>query len=161
MELTKEYFDEQLNKMNRRMDLFATKEDIKGFATKEDIKGFATKEDLKNFATKDDLAKFATKEYIDAKLIYFATKNDLVNFATKSDIQSLEVNLKSYTDTKVAELKEHSEQETAKLIGIINETIAIPLQEHLEETSDYPQIRTEVKALNNDVRKIKSALHIK
>jgi hypothetical protein len=48
MELTKEYFNQQLKNL-------ATKKDLKGFATKVDLKGLATKEDLKPLATKQDV----------------------------------------------------------------------------------------------------------
>lgn len=65
MELTKEYFDQQLNTISKRLDTFITKDDLDQklhtFATKEDLKSFATKEDLRTFATKDDL-KQQTKE---------------------------------------------------------------------------------------------------
>lgn len=48
MELTKEYFDQQLRNL-------ATKQDLESFATKDDLKGLATKEDLKPLATKQDV----------------------------------------------------------------------------------------------------------
>lgn len=68
MELTKEYFDEQLAGIATRIDGMATKDDLKGLAGRMD--GLATKEDLaaavKPLATKDKLAEavkpLATKE---------------------------------------------------------------------------------------------------
>jgi hypothetical protein len=54
MELTKEYFDEQLKNL-------ATKTDLQNFATKENLANFATKDDLLRFATKDDLLELAAK----------------------------------------------------------------------------------------------------
>lgn len=84
--LTKEYFEEHLEKTLQLrfkefgevlMKIFVTKDEFKeglqGFATKEDLKKFATKDDLKGFATKEDLKKFAIK----GDLKIFATKEDL------------------------------------------------------------------------------------
>jgi hypothetical protein len=53
MELTQEYFDQQLNTLNQRIDRFNQRMD--SFATKEDLKEVATKEDLKPLATKQDV----------------------------------------------------------------------------------------------------------
>lgn len=39
----------------RNLEVFSTKDDLKGFPTKDDPKGFAMKDHLKEFATKDDL----------------------------------------------------------------------------------------------------------
>jgi len=44
MELTKDYFDQQLRNL-------ATKDDLKNFATKDDLKNLATKDDLDNLKT--------------------------------------------------------------------------------------------------------------
>src|SRR6266446_137098 len=42
MELTKEYFDGQLEKLNNRMDGFATKDDLTNLATKGDVDSIRT-----------------------------------------------------------------------------------------------------------------------
>lgn len=39
MELTQEYFDQQLAQLNKRLDAVATKEDLKDFVTKQDLGG--------------------------------------------------------------------------------------------------------------------------
>lgn len=48
MELTKEYFDQQLKQL-------VTKEDAKNFLSKEDAQLFVIKDDLLEIATKNDL----------------------------------------------------------------------------------------------------------
>lgn len=63
----------------------------------------ASKEDLKAFVTKTDL------------------KEALAPYATKDDLVTLEKNLKDY-----------AEDQTETLAAYIAETIAIPLQEHME-----------------------------
>jgi hypothetical protein len=113
MEITLAELEEALDK---RFSKMATKEDLKAFATKEDLKAFATKDDLKAFATKDDLKE---------ALAPYATKDDLrealIPYATKDDLTTLEKNLKAY-----------AEDQTETLAAYIAETIAIPLQEHIE-----------------------------
>jgi len=42
MELTKEYFDSQLQKLNNRMDGFATKDDLLELPTKQDFSSLKT-----------------------------------------------------------------------------------------------------------------------
>ena len=46
----------------RNLEVFATKEDLRGVPTKDDLKGFVTKDDLKGIPTKDDPKGFATKD---------------------------------------------------------------------------------------------------
>jgi len=62
-ELTKEYFDQQLDKIDKKLAKFATKQDleekVKNLVTKEEAKKFATKDDLKDLATKDDVLDLA------------------------------------------------------------------------------------------------------
>ena len=69
---------------------------------------------------------------LDQKLANFATKDDLKGFATKDDLRSLEqrINLKFEGQTK--ELKAFAEEQTEHLALIIGETVAIPLQQHIE-----------------------------
>ena len=69
--------EQKVEQFEKRVDLLATKADLKEFATKEDLKEFATKEDLKEFATKADLKEFATR----TDLAEFATKADQETFA--------------------------------------------------------------------------------
>ncbi len=66
-------------------------------------------------------AKVATKEDLKAALVPYATKDDLKAFATKDDLVSMEKSLKEY-----------AEDQTETLAAYIAETIAIPLQEHME-----------------------------
>ncbi len=49
MDLTKEYFDEQIHRL-------VTREQAANFATKADLHQFANKDDLLELATKNDLA---------------------------------------------------------------------------------------------------------
>ncbi|SRR6266404_325616 len=71
MELTKEYFDQQVGR-------FATKEDLLELATKTDIDTVNRRID--DLPTHDDLERLATKD----DLLELATKNDLG--AVRSDI---------------------------------------------------------------------------
>ena len=57
MELTKEYFDSQLEKLNNRMDGFATKVDLESLATKQDLESLATRDDLRTLKTDLDEIK--------------------------------------------------------------------------------------------------------
>jgi DNA polymerase III delta prime subunit len=69
MELTREYFDKQLQKLATKESLSATREALKelatntrGLATKEALTDLATKDALKDLATKDDLKELAKSE---------------------------------------------------------------------------------------------------
>jgi hypothetical protein len=61
MSLTKQDLQSIEGILDRKLNGFATKDDLKSFPTKEDIKSFATKEDIKGFATKDDIKGFANR----------------------------------------------------------------------------------------------------
>jgi hypothetical protein len=76
MELTKEYFDEQLKSLATKNEVNAINQRIDALPTHRDLEKFATKDDLKNFATKDDLLRLATKD-------------DLLELATKTDLNSV------------------------------------------------------------------------
>jgi hypothetical protein len=55
MELTKEYFDSQLERLNNRMDGFATKDDLLELATKQDINSLkASVNDIQEKVTRID-----------------------------------------------------------------------------------------------------------
>ena len=120
MQLTKEHFEKYLKGLLRKeLKNVVTKKDLdrklEGFATKDDIKNFATKDDLKAFATKEDLKAF--EDRIDNK---FATKEDLLSleqrmdtkFATKDD---LETKLAAQTQ----ELKTFAIEQTEELARIV------------------------------------------
>lgn len=66
MELTKEYFDEQLKNL-------ATKEDLKGFATKEDLKVIDSRvADLQRFVQEN----LVTKQELDKRFDELPTRED-------------------------------------------------------------------------------------
>ncbi|MDQ3817617.1 MAG: hypothetical protein M3362_08000 [Acidobacteriota bacterium] len=46
------------------------------------------------------------------------------------------------------------------LVGIINETIAEPMEQRFAEIKDTLRVRAEVEALKVDMQKIKAALHL-
>lgn len=56
MDLTKEYFDEQLNSLATKNDVTAINKRIDSLPTHGDLEKFATKDDLLELATKNDLA---------------------------------------------------------------------------------------------------------
>lgn len=84
MELTKEYFDQQLRNV-------ATKDDLKNFATKDDLKNLATKNelgeiksdiaDLKNFVQ----TNMVTKQELDYRLGELPTRADFNKLQTAVD----------------------------------------------------------------------------
>lgn len=90
---------------------------------------------FKDLATKDYLVT-----YLDGRLANFATKDDLKNLVTKE-----------YLDQRLSEFA--TKDDFAELWTHINETIAVPLQQHIEETKDYPLLR-------RDVHRIKKALNM-
>ncbi|MDQ3018761.1 MAG: hypothetical protein M3Q64_02735 [bacterium] len=139
MELSKEYFDEQFNKLDVRLETFATKDDLKRFATKDDLddrlKDFATKDDLANFATKDDLANFATKDDLKS----FARKDDLANFATKDDLANQTVELKVFAEEKV-------------------EGLAVLVSKGFEDMYNRLDVRERVNSLEYDMKRLKKSL---
>ncbi|HEX8459229.1 MAG TPA: hypothetical protein VF656_18190 [Pyrinomonadaceae bacterium] len=79
-----------------------------------------------------------TQEYLDNALSKLASKDDLKPLATKIDVEGA-VN---------------------HLVGVINETIAEPMERHFAEVKDAIDVRTEVEMLKLDMRKIKEALHL-
>jgi uncharacterized protein YbgA (DUF1722 family) len=46
------------------------------------------------------------------------------------------------------------------LVGVINETIAEPMERHFAETKDTVRVRADVESLKIDIQKIKAVLHI-
>ena len=46
------------------------------------------------------------------------------------------------------------------LVGVINETIAEPMERHFAETKDTINVRAEVDSLKADMKRIKAALHL-
>jgi len=76
------------------------------------------------------LAEF--EEVLDNKLSKMATKEDLKSFATKEDLKSFEQRIDEKFEKQSKELKEYAEDQTETLAAYIAETIAIPLQEHIE-----------------------------
>lgn len=104
------------------------------------VKNLATKDDLKSFATKDDLAGFATKD-------------DLTNLATKD-------NLKTSLAEQTRELKQFAVEQTEELARIIASAVAEPVQKHLDEPVNHENIKAKVQELEQDVVKIRTALHL-
>lgn len=84
MELTKEYFDEQLKRL-------VTKEDAASFATKDDLLQFATKDDLLQMATHNDIA--AVRLDITEVKDLVETINDREDQDTRAVMQDI-INLK-------------------------------------------------------------------
>lgn len=83
-----------------------------------------------------------TREYLDKKLNRLATKDDLDGLATKEDLNTLEGNLKLYT-----------EQEVAELAGMVSRRF-----DKLEKKLD---LREEVDQLKAQMKKVWDALNIK
>jgi hypothetical protein len=79
-----------------------------------------------------------TQEYLDKALSNLATKDDLKPLATKSDVEGA---------------VEH-------LVGVINETIAEPMERHFAEMKDYLKTKEEVEILKREMQRIKEALHL-
>jgi len=79
-----------------------------------------------------------TQEYFDQQLKNLATKNDLKDLATKSDVESA----------------------VTELAGVINKTIAEPMEKGFAELRDYKTVKEEVNELKADIVKIKHALHL-
>lgn len=46
------------------------------------------------------------------------------------------------------------------LVGVINDTIAVPMERHFAEVKDNLDVRAEVEALKSDMQKIKAALQL-
>ena len=79
-----------------------------------------------------------TQEYLNKALSNLATKDDLKPLATKADIEGA-VN---------------------HLAGVINETIAEPMEKHFEELKDYLKVKEDVQTLKREMQRIKEALHL-
>jgi hypothetical protein len=77
MELTKEYFDQQIKQ-------FATKEYLDG-----KLSNFVVKDDLKQFATKKDLEKLAKKTDLDALESKLESKIDILESRIVADVEEL------------------------------------------------------------------------
>jgi hypothetical protein len=84
-----DHLEGQFDRLEARLDTFATKADFERFATKADLERFATKADLERFATKTDLERFATKA-------------DLERFATKAEVEQLRDDIKKLAEAQAA-----------------------------------------------------------
>lgn len=104
-----------------------------------------------------------TKKYFDGKFGSMKTRfeqvdNKLIEHGHK--FESIDKRFSSL-DAKIEKLGEKTESSIEKLAQSIAETIALPLQKHIEETRDYPTVRRDVSILKHDVSKIKRILKIK
>lgn len=80
MELTKEYFDQQLRNL-------ATKDDLKGFATKDDLKTLATKKELDG--VKSDIADL--RKFVQTNMVTKQELDDLrEELPTRADFNKLQ-----------------------------------------------------------------------
>jgi|GEM_PF-6022875 len=80
MELTKEYFDQQLKNL-------ATKDDLKGFATKADLKTLATKKELNEI--KSDVTEL--KKFVQTNMVTKQELDDLrEELPTRADFNKLQ-----------------------------------------------------------------------
>lgn len=68
----------------------------------------------------------------------------LANLATKDDLSSQTRELKAYTD-----------EQTEHLVGVINETIAEPMESHFAELKDYLKVKEDVQTLKREMQQIK------
>ena len=84
------------------------------------------------------------KQYLDERFEAFDKKFEKV--ATKDDLAEQTIILKAYTD-----------EQTQILVGIINRTIAEPMENRFAELKDYKTVQDKVTLLETDMRKIKSA----
>ncbi|MDT7540586.1 MAG: hypothetical protein QOE33_490 [Acidobacteriota bacterium] len=94
-----------------------------------------------------------TQEYFDQQLKNLVTKDDLKQFLTVAD---LDQRLASQT----SELKTYAAEQTAHLVGVINETIAEPMKQHFEELKDFVRVREDVQTMKLEMQRIKEALHL-
>ncbi len=63
-----------------------------------------------------------------------------------------------YLDKKFAEVNQNIKDSTEELAGIINDTVAVPMEEHFAEHKRDLDMRKDVEALKLDIQKIKDAL---
>lgn len=70
--------------------------------------------------------------------------------------------LKAYLDEqfKTVAKKVDVENAVTELAAHINETIAVPMEQHFAEVKDNIDVRAEVETLKLDMQKIKEALHL-
>jgi hypothetical protein len=102
MELTKEYFDENVsqlvskNHLDQRLSTFATKKDVDKFVTKEGLDSLATKDDLKSLASKEELNKVnnnlsSLQNFIQSNMVTREEfDNRLDNLPTRADFAQLQ-----------------------------------------------------------------------
>jgi succinate dehydrogenase/fumarate reductase flavoprotein subunit len=81
-----------------------------------------------------------TQEYLDKALSSLATKDDLAS--------------------QTKELKAYADEQTGHLVGVINETIAEPMERHFAELKDYVKTKEDVQTLKREMQRIKEALHL-
>lgn len=81
-----------------------------------------------------------TQEYLDKALANLPTKDDLAS--------------------QTRELKAYADEQTARLVSVINETIAEPMERHFEEMKDYLKTKEDVQILKREMQQIKEALHL-
>lgn len=85
----------------RNLEVFATKDDLKGFATKDDLKGVPTKDDPKGFATKDDLSeglkglRDELRSHFDAVAESFTSQFGILHDALRSNTTGLDKRVKA------------------------------------------------------------------
>lgn len=90
-----------------------------------------------------------TQEYFDSVVKNLVTKDDLKEFTTKDDLRE-----------QTAELKRFAIEQTEELARIIASAVAEPMQKHLDEPAVHENIETKVQELEQDVVKIRTALHL-
>lgn len=83
-----------------------------------------------------------TLEQFQAEIAKLATKDDLKPLVTKTDL----------TDALDAQL--------GKMVSIINDTIATPMEQHFAETKKQLDMAHKVEQLERDMQEIKNALNL-
>ena len=95
---------DQIDKLlQKRLNRFATKEDVKQSATKDDLKQFATKDDLKQFATKEELRKELERVVGDATAVVLEAVDN--NKADRKQVTRIDQRV-SILESKVALLEQ-------------------------------------------------------
>lgn len=106
-----------------------------------------------------------TKEYFDQKFATFVTKEDLKKFATKDDIKKLPTKqdvkdiVKSIVEREVGELATMTKSgfdDVMERFDKVNERF-----DEVNDRLDQVDVRGRVRILETDMRKIKTAIHLK
>lgn len=91
------------------------------------------------------------KQYLDER--FSAINEQFANVVTKDNLSQ---QLTEQTET----LKAYADEQTEILVGVINRTIAEPMEKRFAELKDYKTVQEKVSSLESDMRKIKSALQL-